>query len=90
MKEAGYINEGYRYCMDYDFWLRLMKKHPLHNIPDPLSAFRIHGESKGGSQYKKQFKEELEVARNHGAGELEIFFHWLHNSLITGVYSFVK
>lgn len=90
MEEVGLINEGYRYCMDYDFWLRLMKKYPLHNIPDPLSAFRIHGESKGGSQYKKQFKEELDVTRANNPLRILNLLHKFHNILIKFAYDYIK
>ncbi len=89
-KEVGYLNEGYRYCMDYDFWLRIMKKYPLHLLPDPLSAFRIHGASKGGSQYEKQFKEELRVLSVSGTDTYHYKLHEIHNRLINLVYSFAK
>lgn len=88
--EVGYLNEGYQYCMDYDFWLRIMKKYPLHLLPDPLSAFRIHGASKGGSQYKNQFNEELEVVSKSGANNFQYGLHVAHNALINTIYSFVK
>lgn len=90
MKETGLINDSYRYCMDYDFWLRIMKKHPLHIIPTPLSAFRIHGLSKGGLQFKKQFEEEVDIAKVHDINTVLYQLHKIHNSAIKSIYSFVK
>lgn len=88
--ELGGVNEEYRYCMDYDLWLRFMRKYPLHILPSPLSAFRIHGASKGGSQYKKQFEEELDVLCQNQENKTITTFHKLHNSLINIIYTFIK
>jgi glycosyltransferase involved in cell wall biosynthesis len=89
-EEVGYLNEEYHYCMDYDFWLRIMKKYPLHLLPVPLSAFRIHGASKGGSQYEKQFDEEILAAGMNGISKNILAMHKYHNALVKGVYKFTK
>ena len=70
IKQIGYLNESYRYCMDYDLWLRFMKVSPPAIINYPLSAFRIHSASKGGSQYKAQFREEIAVQKQNNPSYL--------------------
>lgn len=90
LERTGYVNESYRYCMDYDLWLRFMKISPPHIIHTPLSAFRIHAASKGGSEYEQQFEEELEVLRKNNSDKMIQFLHGLHNNLITFFYSWMK
>lgn len=89
--DIGYFNESYRYCFDYDMWLRMYKKFgkPLL-VPDALSCFRIHSLSKGGSQFGRQFQEELTVLKKNNSNKTHFFFHTLHNKLIDAVYQVIK
>lgn len=90
MKDVGYLKEEYHLCMDYDLWLRIMKKYPPTVISSPLSVFRIHGTSKGKLQYGVQFKEEVQVATKYNKNLLIIFFHRIHNILINLIYQIIK
>jgi cellulose synthase/poly-beta-1,6-N-acetylglucosamine synthase-like glycosyltransferase len=90
MEEVGYINESYHLCMDYDYWLRLYRCYPLHRIAAPLSAFRIHADSKGKNLFIKQFQEEREVAAKNGANTFELFLHSIHSRLVTCIYNVIK
>lgn len=56
-------------AMDYDYWLRLAKHWPGRHIPEYLAAFRWYASSKSGSNYRAQFMEELNVAREHAGRE---------------------
>jgi glycosyltransferase involved in cell wall biosynthesis len=87
---VGDFNEELHYTMDYEYWLRAIKKQKPIILKDKLSAFRIHSTSKGGSQYKKQFKEELEVAKKYQKNRFLTFLHLLHNQLIALVYYILK
>lgn len=43
----GYFDESLRYCMDYDFWLRLVAaREEFLFLDEPLAAFRWHPASK--------------------------------------------
>ncbi len=45
MAVGGY-REAFRFgAEDYDLWLRLAEKHPLDNLPETLTLYRIHPES---------------------------------------------
>jgi len=89
--KTGLFNQNLRYTMDYEYWHRLFQTvgNPI-TISNPLAAFRIHGQSKGGSQFEKQFAEELQVASQYTTNSALLFLHKLHNQLINGVYSFIK
>lgn len=86
----GQFDTSLRYCMDYDFWLRLSKYATPHFLARPLACFRIHGESKGGAQFEKQFIEEYEVARRHTTNGVILLLHKLHASAILCVYRMIK
>jgi len=91
VQRLGLFNEKLNYVMDYDYWLRLLKAYgePI-KLNQSLAAFRIHGQSKGGSQFIKQFEEELEVAKKHFNSPLLLRLHLWHNKVITFVYQFLK
>jgi hypothetical protein len=76
--------------MDYDLWLRLLKiKKPLI-INQPLSKFRIHAQSKGGSQFKKQFEEESQVLSKHTKNFLITTLHSIHSAVTVLAYNVIK
>lgn len=90
LDEIGYFNEDLHYVMDYEYWMRVMKKYKLHVTSETLSVFRIHSQSKGGHLYKKQFDEELEVAKKYCNNKIILWLHALHNKLITTIYKIIK
>lgn len=90
-KKIGGFSLDYRYNMDYDYWIRMIKAgYKINYINKPLSKFRIHRKSKGGSGYKIQFREDLDVLKNNKVNPLNRFLHYLHNQLIISVYSIIK
>lgn len=91
VQQVGLFNKALRYTMDYEYWLRLRKTagEPIL-LSQALSAFRIHGLSKGGSQFVKQFAEELQVAQRYTSNPVLIGLHSLHNRLIQCVYGLIK
>jgi len=93
-KELIHQLQGFRqdlhYSMDYEFYLRAIKIQEPIIVKDKLSAFRIHKQSKGGSQYKQQFKEEYAVARHYQKNKFFLFLHYLHNKFIFLVYGILK
>lgn len=90
LKKIGLFDESLRYCMDYDYWMRVMQKYPLYTLDNHFSLFRIHTSSKGGVQYKNQFDEEHEVMKRYIKSPLLVFLHKLHALLIVGIYKIIK
>lgn len=90
MAEVGPFKQSLRYCMDLDYWFRLMERYPLLTLSQPLSAFRIHSQSKGGSRYPQQFAEEHRVVVNHQSNQLLRWAHWCHAQAIVLAYRFLK
>ncbi len=88
--EIGEFDESLRYCMDYDFWLRLYTIQPPFLLSDQLSHFRIHGDSKGGSQYTKQFAEEDLVVKRYTRNQVILLLHKLHSFAIVQAYKLLK
>ncbi|ADB41179.1 glycosyltransferase family 2 protein [Spirosoma linguale] len=88
--QLGYLTESLHFTMDYDWWLRLQTLQPPAILPQPLTAFRIHANSKGGNQYALQFDEDYQTFSRYWSGAPIRFLHKLHNRAITTVYNFVK
>lgn len=49
LRELGYFDTSLRYAMDFDLWLKASEKYRFHCIPDNLSYYRVHADSKTGS-----------------------------------------
>ncbi len=91
VKKIGSFDQQLRYVMDYEYWLRLQEKFgPPFFLHDELAAFRIHNTSKSGTQFTKQFSEELQVVKHFTKQPVSLFLHRLHNGLIIRVYSLIK
>ncbi len=89
-KKVGYFNESYRYCMDYDYWMRIIQKYPLTVLPRHFSLFRIHASSKGASQYVAQFDEEHRVVVSHTQNAVLRLIHKFHAWMIIAIYRIIK
>jgi glycosyltransferase involved in cell wall biosynthesis len=91
VQKTGMFNERLRYVMDFEYWLRLQKKFgkPLF-LPQALAAFRIHAQSKGGTQFRKQFNEQFKVVQNFTQNPVLLFLHRVHNWGIKLIYGAIK
>jgi glycosyltransferase involved in cell wall biosynthesis len=88
--KVGMFNEELRYTMDYEYWLRAIRIRKPVILHDELSAFRIHKSSKGGSEFRNQFNEELKVGRRYQKNPFFNILHSFHNLFIGLVYSIIK
>ena len=48
--EQGYLDESLHYGMDYDLLVRIALNYPIKKVPDILSRYRLHKESKSIAQ----------------------------------------
>ena len=88
--KIGYFNEKLHYVMDYDFWLRAGKISDPIILQDNLSCFRIHTQSKGGSNFYKQFQEDLITTIKYSDKKYVLALHRTHNQLIKYIYTLIK
>lgn len=66
--EAGGFDERFKYSMDYDLWLRLAERADPVVLDEPVTAFRMAGQSLSMTGFERQFEEHAQNAREHGAG----------------------
>jgi glycosyltransferase involved in cell wall biosynthesis len=50
VEDVGLLDPSYYYFMDWDFWLRAGARHRIDYIPELLSTYRLHAESKTVAQ----------------------------------------
>ena len=86
----GLFDVSLQYALDYDLWNRAIKISRPYIIKQPLSAFRIHGSSKGGSMFQNQFDEELQVLKRYNRNPFILRAHQFHNFLIKSIYKIIK
>ena len=90
LEEIGFFNMEYRYAFDYEYWLRIMEWNRPFLIKEPLSAFRIHSQSKGSQDFVLQMDEELRILKARKTTPFYIKLHQLNNSFIKLVYQIIK
>jgi len=90
IEKIGYFDESLSLVMDYDYWMRAIKIEKPVIIHSKLSSFRIHNESKGGSQYVRQFKDDLKIVRKNTKNPLIIGLHWILNQMTIFIYKIIK
>ena len=89
--QAGFFDENEHFCLDYEFWLRIGKNNPAGVIADYLANFRYYNSSKSGSVNKKQFQDELRIAKKYSQGKtIPIMLHELNYWKITLIYKIIN
>jgi len=89
-EKSGPLDSSLKFAIDYDFWMRTIKISLPYITNQPLSAFRIHKSSKGGSMFQNQFDEELQVLKHYSRDPLIFRMHQFHNFLIKSIYKIIK
>ncbi len=46
LERDGYLDEGLKYVMDFEFWLRVGLNHEIAYVPDRFAALRLHSTAK--------------------------------------------
>jgi glycosyltransferase involved in cell wall biosynthesis len=69
IEDIGPLNDKHGYFMDWDYWLRAGARHRIVAIPEVLSTYRLHAESKTVSQGLKYAADLEGMYREYFAGE---------------------
>jgi len=64
-EQVGLFDEGLRYAMDIDLWLRLAARTPPALIVQPLTVFREHAGSVSSANKLRARQEEFMVRRRY-------------------------
>ncbi|WP_373499485.1 glycosyltransferase [Desulfococcus sp.] len=62
---VGLLDEGLKYCMDYDLWIRLAKAYPAAPVDHPVAASREYRETKSLSGGMERCAEIARVIAGH-------------------------
>ena len=84
------INE--HLCMDYEYRLRIWAKHNPIYIDKHLANFRFYHTSKSGATFKKQFKDELRLAKKYAKWKFKIavLIHKINYFKIITIYNILS
>lgn len=63
---ANYLDESFNYCMDYDLWLKIMKKGKALYVNKDLAYFRYWPKSKTSCEKEGFIKDEQRIRRKYG------------------------
>lgn len=61
LDHVGMLDSLMHHMLDYDLWLRLALHYPVVRVPELISNFRLHDDSKTASQYKLFLKDNLRL-----------------------------
>jgi glycosyltransferase involved in cell wall biosynthesis len=78
-EQVGYLDTGYRYAMDYDYWFRIgLAGLQLEYVPRFWAAFRYHPESKSVAEIQNFWAEERQITRRYGGPflSLRVYVHY--------------
>jgi glycosyltransferase involved in cell wall biosynthesis len=85
--KIGPLDETLHWTMDYDLWLRMGSHCNPLIIPDVLSQFRLHAQSKSGKVDRRQFDEQYRVANRYlGNDHLSRVIHRINIEKIVLAY----
>jgi glycosyltransferase involved in cell wall biosynthesis len=73
--QVGELDTSLRYCLDYDLWIRLALRYPVHYLPEVLAHARIYPETKTASGGMERLDEIEHMIRRYGRRRLPALFY---------------
>jgi len=64
-EEAGWMNAGQHFVLDYDLWMRMAKVFPMVKIDEYLATSRMYGANKTIGQRDRVYREILQSVKAH-------------------------
>lgn len=65
LQRVGPLDTALNWAMDYDLWLRLGRLSDPVILDEPLARFRLHAAGKTGDFSRRQYDEDLAVAKRY-------------------------
>ena len=65
VEDTGSLNESLRFCLDYDFWIRISKRHHIGYLSEYLAKSRLHDQCKTLKEAVARSRESLEMLYQH-------------------------
>ncbi|HEX7706654.1 MAG TPA: hypothetical protein VF701_09390, partial [Thermoanaerobaculia bacterium] len=67
---AGGYTPEFEWAEDYDLWLRTARLGKFHNLPEPLTAYRIHAQAGKHTRLKLSLRDvirlKIHATRSYG------------------------
>ncbi len=90
-QRVGPLDITLHHAMDYDLWLRFAAIGDPIVLPKVLAHFRIHRQSKTGTQVRQRFAEDCAVAARHaGTDRMGLTLHRLNAEKIVWAYRLIR
>jgi len=65
VEDTGSLNESLRFCLDYDFWIRISQRHKIGYLPEYLAKSRLHEQCKTVKEGVARSREALDMLYRH-------------------------
>lgn len=65
LNEAGMLDAGLQYCMDYEYWMRISERLKIGFLPEYLANSRLYPETKTMSKRVEVYREIKETIKKH-------------------------
>ena len=66
LAKVGLLDANLRWCFDWDLWIRIGQRFPVHAVPYRFSSYRVYPESKTESGGAARLREMVRVSRKYG------------------------
>lgn len=87
-QSVGMFRTDLNWAMDYDYWLRLAGFSPGRFLDRYLACYRWYPQSKCGSDFRGQLREEFQVARSHSKQQhLPLLLHRFNHVKTLAAYT---
>jgi glycosyltransferase involved in cell wall biosynthesis len=73
--DVGGLDTSLHYCLDYDLWIKLALRYPVHYLPEVLARARIYPQTKTASGGLERLDEIERMIRRYGRHRLPALFY---------------
>jgi glycosyltransferase involved in cell wall biosynthesis len=70
LEAVGYLDESLTWCMDWDLWIRIGQRFPVHYLPRRLAQARLHADTKTNRAGWAKVREMHRIVRRHSRRRL--------------------